>query len=180
MKRKQYHQIFCACRGFDRGEFQNIFIDNHQITSLFKNRHLRGLKFTGSHQVGKLLAESSGESMIKATFELGGNDAFIVLNDANIDKAVEAAYKSRMLCNGQAAVNAKRFIIQDEVYDEFKDKLLNYIEKHTVVGDPFDLRTTLGPIGMKKGLIQLRQQVQHAVKNAGAQIIYGDLNFEMR
>jgi succinate-semialdehyde dehydrogenase/glutarate-semialdehyde dehydrogenase len=49
--------------------------------------------------------------MIKATFELGGNDAFIVLNDANIDKAVEAAYKSRMLCNGQAAVNAKRFII---------------------------------------------------------------------
>lgn len=58
-----------------------------------------------------MLAESSGESMIKATFELGGNDAFIVLNDANIDKAVEAAYKSRMLCNGQAAVNAKRFII---------------------------------------------------------------------
>lgn len=88
--------------------------------------------------------------MVKSTFELGGNDPFIVLNDANIPKAVEAAYESRMLANGQASVNAKRFIIQDEVYDEFRGRLLDYIEEKTIIGDPFDLKTTLGPIGTKK------------------------------
>lgn len=87
--------------------------------------------------------------MKKATFELGGNDPFIVYRDANINKAVEAAYKSRMLCNAQAAVNAKRFIIHDEVYDEFRGKLIEYIDKHTVIGDPLDLKTTLGPMGSK-------------------------------
>ena len=70
----------------------------------------------------------AGERMIKSTFELGGNDPFIVLNDADIPAAVKAAYESRMLVNGQAAINAKRFIIQDEVYDEFKDRLIQYID----------------------------------------------------
>ena len=79
--------------------------------NLFQNRHIRGFKFTGNRNTGKMFAEYSGESMTKGTFELGGNDAFIVLDDANIEKAVQCAYKSRMLCTGQAAVAAKRFII---------------------------------------------------------------------
>lgn len=94
--------------------------------------------------------------MKKATFELGGNDAFIVLSDADIDAAVIAAYKSRLLCNGQAAINAKRFIVHDEIYDEFRDKLVKYIDSKTVLGDPFDDKTTLGPLGGKKSLEQLR------------------------
>lgn len=118
--------------------------------------------------------------MIKATFELGGNDPFIVLSDANIEKAVIAAYKSRMLCNGQAAVNAKRFIVHDEVYDEFRGRLLEYIDKHTVIGDPFDLKTTLGPMGGKKGMTNLRKKVRSAITEYGAEMIYGEIDYEMK
>lgn len=78
---------------------------------LIKNRRVRGLKFIGNHLTGKAIAESCGEHLKKATFELGGDDPFIVLNDANVKAAAKAAYKSRMHCNGQAAINAKRFII---------------------------------------------------------------------
>lgn len=106
------------------------------------------MRFIGSLKTGKILAEMAGENMIKSTFELGGNDPFIVLNDADIKKAVECAYESRMIVNGQAAVNAKRFIVQDEVYDEFRERLLRMIDDRTVIGDPFDLKTTLGPMGL--------------------------------
>ena len=85
----------------------------------------------------------------KTCFELGSNDAFIVLNDANIDDAVETAYDSRMLNSGQAVVNAKRFIIQSKVYDEFREKLLIKIKRDTVIGDPMDTKTTMGPMGIK-------------------------------
>lgn len=118
--------------------------------------------------------------MKKATFELGGNDAFIVLNDANIDEAVDAAYKSRLHCNGQAAVNAKRFIVHDEVYDEFRDKLIKHIDTRTVVGDPHDEGTTLGPLGGKKSLISLRKDVHEAVSKSAAYISYGDLDYKMK
>lgn len=94
--------------------------------------------------------------MKKATFELGGDDPFIVLQDANVKAAAAAAYKSRLYNNGQAAINAKRFIIQEEVYDEFKERLIEEIESKTVIGDPHSLKTNLGPMGTKRTLNKLR------------------------
>ncbi len=85
--------------GFDHGEFHSVFIDKYQVRSLIESRFSRGFKFIGHASTGKILAEMCGENMKKATFELGGNNPFIVLNDAKIDNAVEAAYKSRMHCN---------------------------------------------------------------------------------
>jgi succinate-semialdehyde dehydrogenase/glutarate-semialdehyde dehydrogenase len=76
--------------------------------------------------------------MKKGTFELGGNDPFIVLKEADVDLAVEKAYVSRMATNGQACINAKRFIINETRYDEFKEKLLNKIDATSVIGDPMD------------------------------------------
>lgn len=114
-----------------------------------------------------MIAESCGEHLKKATFELGGDDPFIVLNDADVKEAAKAAYKSRMHCNGQAAINAKRFIIQDEVYDEFKERLIEEIESKTVIGDPFNLKTNLGPMGTNRMLKKLRAQVRDAVDNGG-------------
>ena len=114
------------------------------------------MKFIGNNTTGKKVAESCGKYMKKATFELGGDDPFIVLQDANVKAAAAAAYKSRLYCNGQAALCSKRFIIQEEVYDEFKERLIEEIETKTVVGDPFSLKTNLGPLGTKKTLVQLR------------------------
>jgi len=100
------------------------------------------VKFAGSTRTGKIIAEQCGLAMKKTCFELGSNDAFIVLNDANIDVAVEAAFVSRML-------NSKRFIIQSKVYEEFRGKLLNKIKQKIVIGDPMDPKTTMGPLGIK-------------------------------
>lgn len=155
-------------------------MDVNQVRELLQTKQVKGLKFIGNINVGSQLAKICGKYMKKATFELGGNDAFIVLNDANIDEAVEAAYKSRLHCNGQAAVNAKRFIVHDEVYDEFRDKLIKCIDEKTVIGDPFDPRTTLGPLGHKKSLLTLRKDVHEAVSKSSAYISYGDLDYLMK
>lgn len=125
---------------------------------------MRGLKFIGSQHTGKILAEMAGQSMTKATFELGGNNPFIVLPDADIDAAVQAAYISRMISNGQAAVNGKRFIIHDRVYDEFKDKLINYIIKNTAIGDPMHPKTVQGPMGTNKSRTHLRKKLNMAIE----------------
>ena len=84
--------------------------------------------------------------MKKGCFELGGNDPFVVLKDADMEKAVDAAYASRMACNAQACINAKRFIVTSMVYDEFRDRLIEKIKSTTVMGDPMDRKVNLGPL----------------------------------
>ena len=88
--------------------------------------------------------------MKKGTFELGGNDPFIVLKEANVDLAVEKAYVSRMASNGQACINAKRFIVNETRYDEFKEKLIQKIVDSSVIGDPMDPKVTVGPLAMAR------------------------------
>jgi succinate-semialdehyde dehydrogenase/glutarate-semialdehyde dehydrogenase len=123
---------------------------------MIEDRRVRGVKFVGNNETGKAIAETCGKYMKKATFELGGDDPFIVLQDANVKAAAAAAYKSRLLANGQAAINAKRFIIQEEVYDEFKERLIEEIETKTLIGDPYSLKTNLGPMGTARALEKLR------------------------
>lgn len=95
--------------------------------------------------------------MKKGTFELGGNDAFIVLQEANLEKAVQAAFKSRMMCNAQTGFSAKRFIIEEPVYEEFRERLIQIIQYKTKIGDPLDPRTTLGPIALKRNMELVKQ-----------------------
>ena len=88
--------------------------------------------------------------MKKGCFELGGNDPFVVLKDADLERAVECAYISRMANSGQACINAKRFIITSPVYDEFKERLVEKIKKTTVIGDPMDPEVNLGPLALER------------------------------
>jgi succinate-semialdehyde dehydrogenase/glutarate-semialdehyde dehydrogenase len=88
--------------------------------------------------------------MHKSTLELGGNDPFLALRDCNVEKAVDAAYRSRMASNGQACINAKRFIVQDEIFDEFKERLIQKIKTECILGDPMDPKTTFGPLAMTR------------------------------
>lgn len=98
-----------------------------------------------------------GKHIKKTTLELGGNDPFCVLGDANLAKAVESAYKSRMGANGQACINAKRFIVEASVYNDFKEMLIEYIKKHTEIGDPMLATTTLGPLALHRQMIKLNE-----------------------
>ena len=110
--------------------------------------------------------------MKKGHFELGGNDPFLVLRDADIQRAAEIGYKSRMGANAQACINAKRFIVEASVYDKFKEALIAVIQSQTVIGDPLDDKTTFGPLALARQKDLLISQVAAAVKD-GAKISYG-------
>ena len=96
-------------------------------------------------------------------FELGGSDPFIVLDDSDVNFAIEKAYISRMVNNGQACINAKRFLIHDSIYDEFRDGLIEKIKSTVVMGDPLEEHVTLGPLAIKHLTDGLREQIRDSV-----------------
>lgn len=165
--------------GFGKGEFQNLFVDHRQCEKIISDRRVRAVKFTGSTEAGCNIAASCGKHMKKGCFELGGNDPFIVLKDANMEQAVETAYKSRMSNSGQACINAKRFIITSKVYDEFRDRLLEKINDSVKIGDPMDPEVNCGPLALEKQVDKLKSQINRAMKEGGATITRGDLDFKI-
>ena len=166
--------------GWDKGEYQNCFITERQCQKVLADRRVRACKFTGSTEGGKKVAIECARNMKKGCFELGGSDPFVVLKDANMEAAVNAAYPSRMGNSGQTCNNAKRFIITSSVYDEFRDRLIEKIKEKTVIGDPMDPRTNLGPLAMKQQVTRIKNQVNMAINDGGAKLTYGDLNYQMR
>jgi succinate-semialdehyde dehydrogenase / glutarate-semialdehyde dehydrogenase len=103
--------------------------------------------------------------------ELGGSDPFIVMPSVDLDATVTAAVSSRMLNNGQSCINAKRFIVHEQIADEFTQKLVEKMESLTI-GDPMDENTDLGPMSQGNGLTDLDEQVQDSIK-AGARLLTG-------
>ena len=114
---------------------------------------------------------SAGKNLKKTVLELGGSDAFIVLDDADLSKCVDSAVKGRMLNNGQSCIAAKRFIIHDDVYDEFLEML-----KHSVaslnVGNPIQEETQVGPLAREDILDKIKSQVDQSVE-LGANLVCG-------
>jgi succinate-semialdehyde dehydrogenase/glutarate-semialdehyde dehydrogenase len=104
------------------------------------------VKFVGSTAGGKAVAEKAGREMKRGAFELGGSDAFIVLDDADLDLAVAKGYQGRTHTNGQACNNSKRFLIHAKVYDEFISRLITKIRVSVKIGDPMLSSTTIGPL----------------------------------
>ena len=117
--------------------------------------------------------------MTKGCFELGGSDPFVVLDSADLQKAVDVGYTSRMFNSGQVCISAKRFIVTESVYDEFRDKLVQKIDQATVLGDPLNRETNLGPLASDIQKQRLMGQVQMALTEGGAQNTHGCLDFFM-
>ncbi len=138
---------------------------------LLADNRIRGASFTGSEKAGATLAEAAGKNLKKSVLELGGSDAFIVLEDADINKTVEWAVVGRMSNTGQSCVAAKRFIVVEAVADEFLKK---FIEKLSAlkVGDPMDKDTQLGPLSSEEAAVHLDDQVKRSVAS-GAKILLG-------
>ncbi|CDW82260.1 succinate-semialdehyde dehdyrogenase [Stylonychia lemnae] len=173
----QTFSLIIVFSGFDNGEFTNLFIDHNQAADLIADPRLTSVKFVGSTQGGKKVAELCGRHMKKSVFELGGSDAFIVLEDADLDLAVQKAIIARLHTSGQACNNAKRFMIHAQVYDEFVQKLKAGLDKHIKIGDPLDMTTTIGPLSSQRAKEGLTNQIQKSLQN-GAKIIYGNLEYE--
>lgn len=132
---------------------------------------IKGVSLTGSEAAGVSVASEAGKKLKKSVLELGGNDAFIVLEDADIDKAVEWAVVGRMNNNGECCVASKRIIVLEKVADEFLGKFKDKLSKMKV-GDPMDPSTELGPLSSEEAAVHLADQVKRSV-DAGAKVLLG-------
>ncbi len=128
-------------------------------TALEAIKYVDGVSFTGSTNVGMKIAEKAGKEMKKAVLELGGSDPFIVLKSADLDKAAKNAAFGRMQNNGQSCIASKRFLVHEDVYEEFRSKLAGEFS-NIVIGDPSNDRTFLGPLSSNQQASTVRGQIR--------------------
>ncbi|MQS97482.1 NAD-dependent succinate-semialdehyde dehydrogenase [Companilactobacillus halodurans] len=158
--------------GAPKGSLTNLFASYDQVSDIIADKRVQGVALTGSKRGGQSVAANAGKNLKKNSMELGGSDAFVVLSDADIDKAVNLAWRVRIYNAGQVCTSAKRFIVADNLYDEFLKKLKENFEKLTP-GDPMDPNTTIAPMNSKRAKEKLQGQIDKAVEG-GAKIYYGD------
>jgi succinate-semialdehyde dehydrogenase/glutarate-semialdehyde dehydrogenase len=166
--------------GFPEGVFQQITIDIAQVESVIASDIVCGVTLTGSEMAGSSVASLAGKHIKKSVMELGGSDAFIVLNDANLEKAATVATQSRMLNAGQACICAKRFIVTEKVADEFVTLLAQKINA-LQQGNPLQNGINMGPLARLDLAEKLSNQLGKALQQ-GAKLIIGgmreDCNFQ--
>ncbi len=157
--------------GFPKGVFKTIITDHNTVKALIESKNTAGLSVTGSTGVGASLAGIAASNLKKSVLELGGSDPFIVLEDADISFTVENAIKSRIRNAGQSCIAAKRFIVSENIYDEFAGKLAERM-KTIKIGDPLSEDTDLGPVVNESQLKLISEQVSDA-ESKGASILSG-------
>ncbi len=150
--------------GLPEGVFNNLFAPITATDKILAHPLVRGVALTGSERAGSVVAAAAGKNLKKSTLELGGADAFVVLEDADIDKSVAWAVFGRHWNAGQVCVSAKRLIIVDEVYDEFMDKYRAGVAALRA-GDPRDPSTQLAPLSTQKAADNLATEVKLATDN---------------
>jgi succinate-semialdehyde dehydrogenase / glutarate-semialdehyde dehydrogenase len=151
--------------------FNVLIIDHDQSDKVIDDRRIRGVTLTGSARAGAVVGARAGKALKKTVLELGSNDAYIVLEDADLDNTVKQCVAGRIYNNGETCVAAKRFIVVDAVYDAFRDAFVKRMEAVTM-GDPFDKATKLGPIARKDLRDDLHAQVEKSIA-AGATLVCG-------
>lgn len=157
--------------GAPKGVFRSLMISASQVKQVIEDDRVHAVTLTGSEPAGRQVAATAANVLKKSVLELGGSDAFIVLDDADLDLAVSGAVFSRYLNSGQSCIAAKRFIVVDSVADEFVSKFKVAVEK-LQHGDPMDEATTLAPIARNDLRDELHQQVVDSIK-AGAVAVTG-------
>lgn len=157
--------------GAPLGLYTNLLISHAQAGKLVADKRVRGVSLTGSEIAGSSIAMEAGKHIKKSVLELGGSDAFIILEDANIDKAVEWAIVGRINNNGQCCVASKRFIAVEAIADTFLEKFKAKMEA-VVVGDPMEDTTQLGPLCTEAAAVKIDDQVKRAIAG-GAKILLG-------
>ena len=151
--------------------FRTILIDHDQSEELIGHDKVRGVTLTGSDGAGSIVGQQAAKAIKKVVLELGSNDAFIVLEDADLDVAVETCAQARLINNGETCVAAKRFIVVDSLYDDFRQRIVEKFE-NVKIGDPMDDGSNIGPLARKDLQEKLHEQVEESVKK-GATIATG-------
>ena len=157
--------------GLPENLFKVLLISHDQSDKVIENKLVRGVTLTGSPKAGEIIGEKAGKALKKTVLELGSNDAYIVLDDADIELAVKTCVQGRIYNNGETCVAAKRFIVVDKVYDKFRDAFVKQMDA-IKVGDPTKEDSDLGPMAREDLRKELHEQVEESVKK-GAKILCG-------
>lgn len=149
--------------GFPEGLLQTVFIHHNKMPWLLESPIIKALTFTGSEDAGTDIAELAGSNIKKMVLELGSNDPFIILDDANIKNAAEAAVVSAFHNAGQNCIAAKRFIVVEKIANDFTRLCLQHVNK-LIVGDPLNENTTVGPLAREEFVHKIARQVRESIK----------------
>ena len=157
--------------GFPEHVFRTLMIDAREVAGVIRDPRVQAVTLTGSEPAGRQVAATAGEALKKSVLELGGSDAFVVLEDADLDLAVPQALASRFLNSGQSCIAAKRFIVVEALADAFVARFREAVEGLRM-GDPADESTSFAPMARSDLRDELHQQVSDSIK-AGATAVTG-------
>jgi succinate-semialdehyde dehydrogenase/glutarate-semialdehyde dehydrogenase len=157
--------------GLPAGVFQTLLIGPEHVPALISHPHVQAVTLTGSTAAGRQIAALSGAALKKCVLELGGSDPYVILADADLDRAAEVSARSRLINSGQSCIAAKRFIVVEEVRTAFEQRLVERMAARKV-GPPADLRTEIGPLARADLRAALHAQVRKSLRQ-GARLLLG-------
>ena len=157
--------------GFPEGAFQSLRVPGSEVVKIIESPAIAAVTITGSEIAGSIVASNAGRALKKTVMELGGSDPFIVLEDADLELAVNAGVLARYQNTGQSCIAAKRFIIVESIFDEYVGRFVEAV-KTLKVGDPMNRSTQVGPLARPEFGADLQRQIQSTVQQ-GARILTG-------
>lgn len=161
-----------AAAGIPAGVFDVLHIDNDQAAEVLRDARIAAVTLTGSERAGRSIAANAGGQLKKCVMELGGSDAFVVLDDADLDTTVAAAVKSRFDNAGQTCIAAKRFVVVEPIADDFVRRFVAAAAERRL-GDPQDEATTLAPLARQDLRDELHKQVQASIAKGAKPLLGG-------
>ncbi|WP_279024940.1 NAD-dependent succinate-semialdehyde dehydrogenase [Gibbsiella quercinecans] len=159
--------------GLPAGAFKNLYATRSQIETILNDPRVHGVALTGSEGAGAVIAQQAAKALKKSTLELGGADAFVVLDDADLDKTVKWAVFGRHWNGGQVCVSSKRMIIVDSLYDEFVKRYSAAVAELRA-GDPLDEKTTLAPLSSQGAADEVKEKIELAVSHGAHAVEVGE------
>lgn len=162
--------LFTEC-GLPKGVYTNLLIPSDFVEEIVSDKRVQGVSLTGSEPAGAAVASIAGKNLKRSVLELGGNDAFIVLEDADLESTVKLAVQGRTVNAGQSCVASKRFIVVESVAKEFMSAFKKQMAA-LKIGDPMDEATTLAPLSTEVAAVNLLELVQSTI-DAGATVVLG-------
>ncbi len=160
--------------GFPEGLFQNLWLDREQVERVIGDDRVRAVTLTGSVGAGRAVARAAGQALKKTVLELGGSDPYVVLADADLDRAVESCVTSRLINSGQSCIAAKRFVVVDALHDAFVEAMAALMADR-VLGHPLDEATDVGPQARADLRDDLHRQVTESVAAGARRVLGGEV-----
>jgi len=161
--------------GIPKSVFRTVLADIEQTQAMITHSEIDAVTLTGSTRAGKAVAGQAGSVLKKTVLELGGSDPYLILKDADLEKAAETCVTSRLINSGQSCIAAKRFIAVKDVYDDFLELVISNMNEK-MVGDPFEESTDIGPMARFDLRDQLHEQVKKSIKNGAECLLGGEIS----